>query len=167
MTATLTPVRLHASRINLPDVVRIEVISALGITLAASLDLYTQLKQAHWNVKGIQFFQLHELFDSLATDMIDVVDTVAERITALGGVAYGTARSAAKDSPLPEYPLEINSGSEHLHALIERFALYTAHLREGIEKTANIGDADTSDLYTELSRSADKHLWFLEAHIQA
>jgi starvation-inducible DNA-binding protein len=90
---------------------------------------------------------------------------VAERITALGGTALGTARIAAATSILPEYPLDIVDGVEHLQALAERYALYAAHLRQGIEQTDTLGDADTADLYTEISRDIDKRLWFLEAHL--
>ncbi|MFM7905564.1 MAG: DNA starvation/stationary phase protection protein Dps, partial [Microcystis sp.] len=127
--------------------------------------LKTQVKQAHWNVKGLNFYQLHSLFDEMATELDDYGDMVAERITALGGTALGTARIAAANSILPEYPADIVDGSEHLVALAERYALYASHLRSAIDTTGNQGDADTADLYTEISRDIDKRLWFLEAHL--
>jgi len=156
---------LYDSRIDLSAETRAKVIDLLNQTLADSLDLKTQVKQAHWNVKGINFYQLHELFDAIATEMEGYVDMVAERVTALGGVALGTARIAAKVSRLPEYPLDIADGKDHVAALADRLAQYGKIVRDGIDKTGNWGDADTADLYTEISREIDKRLWFLEAHL--
>ncbi|NET51561.1 MAG: DNA starvation/stationary phase protection protein Dps, partial [Merismopedia sp. SIO2A8] len=137
----------------------------LNVTLAATVDLKTQTKQAHWNVKGIDFYQLHELFDEMASELEEYVDMVAERVTALGAIAYGTARIAASKSLLEEYPLDAVSGEAHLRALADQFARYGQHVREAIAKTDGLGDSDTADLYTEISRTIDKRLWFLEAHL--
>ncbi|MGF1481937.1 MAG: DNA starvation/stationary phase protection protein Dps [Cyanophyceae cyanobacterium] len=157
--------RFYPTRIDLSADTRTEVADLLNETLAATLDLKTQIKQAHWNVKGLDFYQLHELFDELATEIEDYVDLVAERVTALGGTAMGTARLAAQRSFLPEYSVDIIDGVEHVKALAERYASYGAHVREAIAKTDDAGDADTADLYTEISRTIDKRLWFLEAHL--
>ncbi len=157
--------RFYPTRIDLGLEVRKSIVEVLSQTLAASLDLKTQVKQAHWNVKGMNFYQLHELFDAMATELEGYVDMVAERITALGGTAMGTARIAAASSFLPEYPYDIVEGPEHVTALAERYSLYAAHLRGAIDTTGNLGDADTADLYTEISRDIDKRLWFLDAHL--
>lgn len=98
--------------------------------------------------------------------MEEYTDTIAERATALGGVAYGTARIAAKNSLVSEYPLDIVDGIEHIVALADRLAIYAKHLRENIERADQLGDRDTNDLYIEISRAVDKYLWFLEAHLQ-
>jgi starvation-inducible DNA-binding protein len=158
---------LYSTRIDLAADVRSKVIELLNQTLAATLDLKTQVKQAHWNVKGLDFYQLHELFDEFAGELEEYVDMFAERITTLGGLAVGTARAAAQNSILPEYPFDILDGKDHVIALADRFAPYAKHLREGIAQTDDLGDADTADLYTEISRAIDKNLWFLEAHLQA
>ncbi|MEM6424086.1 MAG: DNA starvation/stationary phase protection protein Dps [Cyanobacteria bacterium P01_H01_bin.119] len=157
--------KLYSTRIDLPVDMRSQLINVLNQTLAATLDLKTQTKQAHWNVKGMEFYQLHELFDEMAGELEEYVDMVAERITALGGVALGTARIAADNSILAEYPLDAVSGSEHVTLLAERFATYGQHVRTAIDTTDELGDADTADLYTEISRTIDKRLWFLEAHL--
>lgn len=162
---TKTTGQYYATRIDLALDIRKAVVEILSQTLAASLDLKTQVKQAHWNVKGLNFYQLHSLFDEMATELEGYGDMVAERITALGGTALGTARIAAANSILPEYPADIVDGSEHIVALAERYALYASHLRSAIDTTGNQGDADTADLYTEISRDIDKRLWFLEAHL--
>ena len=142
------------------------MIEVLSQTLADTTDLKTQVKQAHWNVKGMDFFQLHELFDEIATEIEDFIDKFAERITALGGYAVGTARAAAQFSALPEYPFEINSGKDHVTALAERMGIYAKSLRQAIDRTDELGDMDTNDLYVEVSRVIDMRLWFLEAHLQ-
>lgn len=168
-TAQVTQGQLKAvfypTRIDIPGDVRQKIVPILSQTLATSLDLKTQVKQAHWNVKGLNFYQLHELFDAMAGELEGYVDMVAERITALGGTAMGTARIAASESLIAEYPYDIVDGVEHITALAQRYAIYAAHLRSGIEKTDTLGDADTADLYTEISRDIDKRLWFLEAHL--
>ena len=165
MVATVAKTQFYPTRIDLPQEVREAVVESLNQTLATSLDLKTQAKQAHWNVKGSDFIQLHELFDELAGELEEFVDLVAERITALGGTALGTARIAASQSLLGEYPTDAVEGQEHLTALADRYAIYGRHLREAIDRADTLGDADTADLYTEISRAIDKRLWFLEAHL--
>lgn len=157
--------RTYPTRIDIPSEVRSQIIALLNKTLAATLDLKTQTKQAHWNVKGKDFYQLHELFDEIAGELEEYVDMVAERVTALGGTAMGTARIAASESILPEYPYDAVDGTEHITALAERFGAYAKHVRTAIDETDELGDADTADLYTEISRTIDKRLWFLEAHL--
>ena len=157
---------LHSTRIDLPANVRSKIIDILNHTLASTLDLKTQVKQAHWNVKGMDFYQLHELFDEMATELEEFIDLFAERITALGGTAFGTARVAAENSEIPEYPLDIFDGKSHVTALADRYAPYAKIVRDGIAETDDLGDSDTADLYTEVSREIDKRLWFLEAHLQ-
>ncbi|MEM7760727.1 MAG: DNA starvation/stationary phase protection protein Dps [Cyanobacteria bacterium P01_A01_bin.40] len=165
MVSTVSKQKLYATRIDLAEDLRVQEIEILNQTLAATLDLKTQTKQAHWNVKGMDFYQLHELFDEMATELEEYVDMVAERVTALGGTALGTARIAASESILEEYPLDAITGAEHVGALADRFGVYAKHVRSAIEQTDELGDADTADLYTEISRTVDKRLWFLEAHL--
>jgi starvation-inducible DNA-binding protein len=151
---------------NLPQNVREKAIAMLNQQLADTFDLFSQIKQAHWNVKGMQFHQLHLLFDSLAEETEEYVDLIAERATALGGAAFGTARMTAATSRLPEYPLEAIDGRQHVEALVARFAALGATSRSAIDIAAEFGDADTADVFTEISRGLDKSLWFLEAHLQ-
>jgi starvation-inducible DNA-binding protein len=165
MVATTSKQKTYPTRLDLAADVREKTIDILNSTLAATLDLKTQTKQAHWNVKGMDFYQLHELFDEMAGELEEYTDMVAERVTALAGTALGTARIAASESILPEYPLDAVSGIDHVTALAERYAAYAKHVREAIGSTDKLGDADTTDLYTEISRTIDKRLWFLEAHL--
>ena len=165
MVSTVSKQKLYSTRIDLAEDLRVKEIEILNQTLAATLDLKTQTKQAHWNVKGMDFYQLHELFDEMASELEEYVDMVAERVTALGGTALGTARIAASESILAEYPLDAVTGADHIKALADRFGTYAQHVREAIDRTDDLGDADTADLYTGISRTVDKRLWFLEAHL--
>lgn len=156
----------YATKIDLSAETRSKVVALLNQQLADTFDLFSQIKQAHWNVKGMHFIALHELFDKLAEETEDYVDDIAERATALGGVAIGTARAAAKVSRLAEFPLEGVHGKAAVEALVERYAVLAASTRKAIETASSLGDADTSDLFTGVSRGLDKSLWFLEAHLQ-
>ena len=153
------------TRIDLPESVRVEVCDILNITLATFFHFYSQAKQAHWNVKGMNFFSLHGLFDDIAEYANDAIDIVAERITSLGVDANGTLRQAQEKTLLTEYDLNARSGEAHVKALSKQVALLCQHCRESIEISDTLSDADTADLYTGLSRELDKKLWMLEAHL--
>ena len=157
--------RLFTTKNDLSLDIRKKAIILLNQQLADTSDLYSQIKQAHWNVKGMHFIQLHELFDKLADAVEDYVDLIAERVTALGGTALGTARMAADASRLPEYPLDAVDGRQHVEALTARFADLAKTSRAAIDAASSFEDVDTADLFTEVSRGLDKHLWFLEAHL--
>ena len=160
--------RMFETRIDLDQASREKLIALLNARLADTFDLYSQLKQAHWNVRGSDFIQLHELYDTLAESVLGFVDEIAERATALGGLATGTVRMAAEATSLDEYPIDAIAGEDTLHIVADRLAAYGAAVREAIEVTdSELGDIDTSDLFTEISRAIDKHLWFVEAHLQA
>ena len=156
---------MYPTRNDLAVPVRQANIDLLQLRLADAVDLFTQVKQAHWNVRGPQFMTLHQLFDQVAEIVEAQGDDIAERITALGGRADGTARVAARSS-LAEYPLDIVDGSAHVAAVADRLAAFGKSVRAGIEAAAGAGDADTSDLFTGISREIDKQLWFLESHLQ-
>jgi starvation-inducible DNA-binding protein len=162
----MNKLKLHKTSIDLDAETREQIVALLNQQLADTFDLYSQTKQAHWNVKGPQFFQLHELFDKLAAELLDHVDTIAERSTTLGGTALGTARMAAAKSRLPEYSAEIIGGRESVEALVTRYAELAATARAAIDRADDLGDADTADIFTGVSRGLDKSLWFLEAHLQ-
>lgn len=164
MPAISTPT--FQTRNDLASDVRQKIVEMLNTQLAATLDLYTQTKHAHWNIKGPDFYQLHELFDDLATDIFGFIDLIGERTTALGGYALGTLRMASQGSYLPEYPKEAIDGRQHLDALIERYSRYGAECRKCIDTAQNEDDFATGDLFTDVCRAVDKDLWFLEAHVQ-
>jgi starvation-inducible DNA-binding protein len=158
---------MYNTRIDLSISVREKVIPLLQARLADSVDLFSQVKQAHWNVKGPSFIALHELFDEIAEIVEGHSDLLAERITALGGRADGTARVAAAQSNLGEYPLDVAAGMQHVAAVGEKLAAFGKSIRSDIDHAAKLADTDTADLFTEISRVIDKQLWLIDAHLQA
>ena len=152
---------------DLPEGARAKAVELLNARLTDCIDLQTQTKQAHWNVKGPNFIALHELFDKINEDVEDYVDDIAERAVQLGGVVEGTARMVAKRSSLPEYPANVADGRSHVEALSSALATFGKSARKAIAEANELGDLDTADLFTEVSRGIDKWVWFVEAHLQA
>jgi starvation-inducible DNA-binding protein len=159
--------KLYATQNSLPAKNRAQLCVLINQHLATAIDLQMQLKQAHWSVKGPNFISLHELFDEINGAVAAYVDLLAERVVQLGGIAQGTVAVAASRSQLEKYPLTISAGSEHVKAVAHALAYFGREVREAIDETAAMGDADTADLFTEVSRGIDKWLWFVEAHTQA
>jgi starvation-inducible DNA-binding protein len=155
----------HATSINLSPETRAKVVGLLNQQLANVSDLYSQTKQAHWNVRGPEFYQVHKLFDDLAAPLQEMIDEVAERAVTIGGFALGTVRCAANLSELEEFPLEPGA-MEYVQELAKRYATVANSVRQSIDKSADAGDATTADLFTQLSRTLDKSVYFLEAHLR-
>ncbi len=149
---------------TLSENVRAQSAELLNLHLAAAIDLHGQLKQAHWNVRGPTFIAVHELFDKVAETVEGYADEIAERAAGLGAIAEGTVQVAAERSFLIPYPLRIADEKEHLFAVASTLAAFGQSAREAIGKAAGFGDADTADLFTEVSRGVDHQLWFVEAH---
>jgi starvation-inducible DNA-binding protein len=158
--------RLYPTRNDLPEATRLEVIALLNQRLAECIDLQTQCKQAHWNVKGPTFIALHRLFDEIHGAVGDYVDLLAERVVQLGGIAEGTLSVVTERSTLVDYPLTITTGNEHAVALADALATFGRAARIGIEEMNDLQDADSADILTEISRGVDQWLWFVEAHLQ-
>jgi len=157
---------MHYTKNDLPEPLRFEMVELLNRRVADNVDLLMQAKQAHWNVRGPAFRELHRLFDEVAEASLEHVDLMAERLAQLGGHVLGTVRVAAKSSSLPEYPLEILLGRDHVEALSSALAAFGKEIRRGIEVAAEAGDADTTDVLTEVSRGTDKLLWLVESHLE-
>ena len=167
MATVLERETLFATKNAIPRPVREQLIALLNRRLADCIDLQTQTKMAHWNVKGPTFIALHELFDKIHGSVAEYVDLIAERAVQLGGVAKGTARIVARHSELEEYPEHIAADHLHVKAVAGALADFGTRVRLAIDEAARLGDAGTADLFTEISRGIDKALWFVEAHLQA
>jgi starvation-inducible DNA-binding protein len=139
---------------------------ALNAALADGLDLHSQIKVAHWNVKGMHFAALHPLFETFAVALAAFNDQVAERAVTLGSKAYGTARHVAKASTLPEYPQETTKDLDHVRLLVERIEAYLASVRKGRELAEKEKDQDTVDLLTGIIVEFEKNAWFLRASLE-
>ena len=158
---------LHPTRSDLPLEIRVYVIQLLQQTLVSTIDLRSQVKQAGWNVKGREFPQLHTLFGAIATELDAYADLLAERIAVLGGVVQGTVRAAAMHSALLEYPEDLVAGDAHVQALAERVAPYATALRADITHAADVEDAVTAALYTDITHGVEKRLWSLDAYLSS
>ncbi len=141
-------------------------IELLQARMADAIDIALITRQAHWNLKGPQFIGIHLMLYNFREQQDEYVDTLAERITQLGGTARGTVQAVAKTTRLAPYPTDIYQVGDHIHALIERYAAFANAIRHNIDEVDEAGDADTTDILTEVSRGIDKQLWFLEAHTQ-
>ncbi len=161
------PTRMYKNRVALSDDVKKGVVEEMSKTLAASLDTYTQAKFAHWNVKGLNFYQLHLVFDDVAKTIFKQIDPIAERITQLGGVANGTVRQSAASSEIPSYNVDAINGTEHLTALADSLGKYCALMREVSEKIDDLGDKPSADFFNQLIVDAEEELYFLESHMEA
>ena len=161
-----TPKTSYETHNDIPLTLRSEINLLLNTRLASAIDLQLQMKQAHWNVKGPNFIGLHELFDQIAGAVELYVDMIAERAVQLGGVAEGAVRVVATRSQLDEYPLTLGEGVSHVDAVCTALSAFGHQVRMSINAADDLGDADTADLFTEVSRGIDKWLWFVEAHNQ-
>ncbi|MFC5422857.1 DNA starvation/stationary phase protection protein Dps [Bosea eneae] len=156
---------MRATRNTLHEDIRGKSVMLLGTGLVHALDLERQAKQAHWNVRGPDFIALHELFDDLAEAAEDWGDLLAERAVALGGVADGRVAIIANRTTLPEYPIGAALGPDHLRALSIALSTWGELARDAIDQATAFGDADTADVFTEVSRGIDQKLWMIEAHL--
>ncbi|HTQ03438.1 MAG TPA: DNA starvation/stationary phase protection protein Dps [Polyangiaceae bacterium] len=157
---------MYQSPSHLPPEARAQIVTALNARLADGLDLHSQIKVAHWNIKGPQFASLHPLFETFAVGLAAHNDTLAERAVTLGGKAYGSARHVAGASTLPDYPQETTRDLEHVKLLADRFDKYLVGVRDARTLAEKLGDTDTVDLFTQIVTEFEKHSWFLRASLE-
>jgi starvation-inducible DNA-binding protein len=157
---------MYTSPSHLSETARADIADALNARLADGLDLHSQIKVAHWNIKGPQFAALHPLFETFAVSLANFNDTIAERAVTLGAKAYGTARHVAKASKLPDYPQETTRDIEHVKLLVERFETYLTGLRAARTVAEQNGDTDTEDMLTLVVTEFEKNAWFLRASLE-
>jgi starvation-inducible DNA-binding protein len=157
---------MYKSPSHLPEDARSKIADTLNARLADGLDLHSQIKVAHWNIKGPQFAALHPLFETFAISLANHNDAVAERAVTLGARAFGTARHVAKTSALPEYPADATRDVEHVKLLAERIEKYLEGARASRRVGEALGDTDSVDLLTGIITEFEKHAWFLRASLE-
>jgi starvation-inducible DNA-binding protein len=156
---------MYHSRIDLPIASRLDAVTILNQRLADCIDLRSQCKQAHWNVKGANFIALHELFDAIAAEVDEFADLIAERVAQLGGIAEGTVGISAAATSLDPYPVGRQTGDQHVQAMASALAAFGRTARLAIDEMGELDDAGSADIMTEVSRGIDRRLWMVEAHI--
>ncbi len=159
------PGKLQATRNDLGANVREASVGLLNATLADTIDLTNGVRMAHWTVRGPHFAALHALFETFYDQLGTATDDIAERVVQLGGTPDGTTQLVGEKSRLDAYPTGLRDGMDHVKALADRYGALAATVRAGIDAVDEAGDADTADLLTGLSRTLDKALWMLEAHL--
>lgn len=165
--ATKMNEKMYKNRVALSQEQKTQTVQVMQERLADALDMYSQAKFAHWNVKGINFYQLHLVFDSVAEAIFPQIDQIAERMTQLGGVANGTVRQSASGSGIPEYNVTLTAGMDHVEALANALGCYCQALRQASDQIDEIGDEPTADFFKQLTVEAEEQLYFLESHLEA
>ena len=156
---------MHQTHNTLSENIRAQSVELLNQHLGAAIDLHAQVKQAHWNVRGPNFIAIHELFDKVSVEVENYSDLIAERARGLGGAAHGTIQVAVERSFLNPYPLDVANEIDHAFAVSGALAAFGQSVRQATGQAVAFGDADTADLFTEISRGVDQQLWFVESHI--
>ena len=157
---------MKTPEIGLKSNTKSAIIDLMNAQLADALDLSLIVKQAHWNLKGLNFIAVHEMLDDFRATLDTHTDTIAERVAQLDGIALGTSQTVGKSTRLAPYPTDIRKVTDHLNALVERYAAMSKTAREGIDAAEQAGDADSADILTAFSRDLDKSLWFLKSHLE-
>jgi starvation-inducible DNA-binding protein len=165
MSSNVRRNKMYRSPSPLSEETRSRMVEALNARLADGLDLHSQIKVAHWNIKGPQFAALHPLFETFAVGLATHNDAVAERAVTLGGRAHGTSRHVAQASLLPEYPQGVSRDLDHVRHLAERIEKYLEGARESRRSGEQLGDTDSVDLLTGIITEFEKHAWFLRASL--
>jgi starvation-inducible DNA-binding protein len=160
---------MHPSPSALSPDTRTKLIAELNARLVDGVDLYTQVKAAHWNVKGDTFMPLHQMFDKLAEDVEDYNDDIAERAVILGGDAQGTARDAAARSRLPPFDQATTTprATRFVKVLVDRLDVYLVGLRVSRDFSRKVDDQDTFELLTTTIMAVEKWGWFLRATLES
>jgi starvation-inducible DNA-binding protein len=156
---------MYRSPSHLSESARADVARHLAQVLVDGLDLHSQIKIAHWNIKGLHFAALHPLFDGFAVALAAHNDALAERAATLGAQVHGTARHVAAHSRLEEYPQGATRDLDHVRLLASRFDRYLAGLREARAGAEKDGDSDSADLLSTMVSDFEKHAWFLHASL--
>lgn len=156
---------MYQTKNDIPEKTRSMLVELLNARLADSVDLMHQAKEAHWNVKGPSFIALHKLFDEIVDSAEEYMDLIAERVVQLGGAAEGTVQVVAQRTTLTPYPVAVSAQRDHVEALSSALVAYGKSARRAIDESDELGDKDTADIFTEISRGVDKYLWFVEAHL--
>jgi starvation-inducible DNA-binding protein len=138
----------------------------LSRILADTQMLYSLYKKSHWLMRGPTFYQLHLLLDKHADEQLELVDTIAERMQSLGGVAVGDPRHAAEITSVPRPPDGVEEVPAMLSRLLEAHELILVDSHDAAARTAEMGDDGTNDLLvSQVIRTGELECWFIAEHL--
>ena len=166
-TATKEPALKVKTRNTLPTKTREKMSDEINARIATLIDLQLQVKQTHWNIRGPQFIAIHEMLDKLYADLDKWVDAMAERITQLGGAAYGTLDAIKGSSSLDKYPTQDLTWQDRMEHLADVIAASSTETRDSIEVAEDAGDPVSGDIITDAARGLDLWLWKVESHLDS
>ncbi|MGI4821165.1 MAG: Dps family protein [Janthinobacterium lividum] len=152
--------------IGLDDNVRLESAQMLNQLLADTISLRDLYKKSHWQVVGPTFYQLHLLFDKHYEEQAELVDTIAERIQILGGVAVAMAFDVAEITSIPRPPRDREEAPVQISRLLEAHQIILKNCHEYAKKSSDSGDDGTNDLIvSQVMRTNELQVWFVSEHV--
>ncbi|MGW0881853.1 Dps family protein [Streptomyces sp. NPDC002671] len=138
----------------------------LNKVLADTQILYGLYKKHHWIMRGATFYQLHLLLDKHAGEQLELVDTLAERVQTLGGVAVGDPRHVAEITSIPRPPDGVEEVPAMLSRLLEAHETILTQAHDAATRIAQLGDDGTNDLLvSQVIRTGELQAWFLAEHL--
>jgi len=157
---------LLTPQIGLSDDARQQSITLLNKRLSDAYVLYTKTRNYHWNVTGMQFIELHKLFEDQYDALAENIDAIAERVRKLGGIAFGTLDEFKQNSAIEEQPGVVPSAEGMIRNLLHDHETVIQQLRKDIDKTDEINDMTTNDFLIGLAEDHEKIAWMLRAHLE-
>ena len=152
--------------IGLADAVRLESVGMLNQLLADTISLRDLYKKSHWQVVGPTFYQLHLLFDKHYEEQATLVDTIAERIQILGGVAVAMAHDVAETTSIPRPPRDREEAPVQISRLLEAHQIILKNCHDYAKKADESGDDGTNDLVvSDVMRTNEFQVWFVSEHL--
>jgi starvation-inducible DNA-binding protein len=156
----------HAFHLQLEQPVRLEMTEQLNQLLADSMTLRDLYKKSHWQVAGPTFYQLHLLFDKHFTEQVEIVDTIAERIQLLGGIAIAMAHDVAETTRIQRPPKGREEVPVQISRLLDAHQIIIEFCRQLAERADKLGDDGTNDMaISDVLRTNELQAWFLSEHL--
>jgi len=156
---------LQKTRNPLSEGQRAEIVRALQPVQCAAIELYLQVRNAHWNVRGNSFSGLHKLFDETAGDLNEIADSLAERVSILGGEPVASVQKLAAVPQLADAPAGMKGQEEFVRLISDRLAFYIQMLSDAITTFEKNGDYVSQDICVKAAGVLEKKLWMTESHV--
>ena len=152
--------------IGLGENVRSASANALNQLLADTMALRDLYKKHHWQVSGATFYQLHLLFDKHYNEQVELMDGLAERVVALGGVPLAAPHDVVEVSTIARPPKGRESVPAQITRLLDAHEQILIESRRAAREASENGDDGTNDLIvSDMIRTNEMHVFFLSEHL--